>query len=70
MTNNYEYCIFDSDCRVGFNPCSCSNFCSNKLTEPAMAQCIRVCPPEEISRNKIEFCQCSKNKCVQGFLKD
>ena len=72
MSKNYNWCLFDSDCIVGHNMCSCNDYCSNKVLGMDVAQCIKT--KEECdkltNRTSIGFCECSKNKCVQGFLKD
>ena len=72
MTGDYQYCISDSDCKVQFNYCSCSNYCSNGVGGVALAQCIKTKEECDKDTNKVQFsaCQCSNNKCIQGFLKD
>ena len=70
MAGDYQYCVFDADCRVQFNSCSCNNYCSNGVGRIASAQCVKTKEECNNDVNKVQFstCQCSKNKCTQRFL--
>jgi hypothetical protein len=65
---DYQWCLTDSDCYVKLSSCSCSNICGNNYYDKG-PKCARACMENEINKT-IQHCQCYKNKCIQGFLKD
>ena len=55
-------CNRDSDCKVKFSACSCSNICILK-SQDSNIDCARACLIEE-SNTTITSCKCENNKCV------
>ena len=67
-STDYQWCLTNSDCHVKLNSCSCSTLCANDYYD-RLATCARACKINETNQT-VEVCQCLKNKCVPGLLKE
>jgi hypothetical protein len=71
MSQDYQYCMQDSDCIIKTDNCRCSNYCTNGVGGSISAQCIRSVNDCINDQNKLVFssCKCQKNKCIpQGII--